>query len=125
MLRRVFPVTAILLSVAVIGLSAHLKVERTFPATGGTVTTSPDRIQVWFSQNPTLAISGLSLEGPKGKVELGKVAAGKDGEKPDMSLVAPITGTLEAGKYTASWKTSGNDGHILTGTFEFTYKPAN
>ena len=52
--------------------------------------------------------------------QLFEVAAGQADGKPDRSLVAPIVGELEPGKYTASWKTSGNDGHILNGTFEFT-----
>jgi methionine-rich copper-binding protein CopC len=115
---------ALLFSVATVALSAHLAVSKTFPVTGGTITTTPDRLQVWFTQAPTMAVSALSLEGPKGKVELGKVAAGQADGKADRSLVAPIVGKLEPGKYIGSWKTSGNDGHILTGTFEFTYSQA-
>lgn len=115
---------ALLFSVAAVTLSAHLAVSKTFPVTDGTVATAPDRIQVWFTQSPTMAVSALSLEGPQGKVELGKVAAGQAEGKADRSLVAPIVGKLEPGKYTGSWKTSGTDGHILTGTFAFTYSPA-
>lgn len=115
---------ALLFSVAAVTLSAHLAVSKTFPVADSTVTTAPDRLQVWFTQAPTMPVSALSLEGPKGKIELGKVAAGQADGKADRSLVAPIVGTLEPGKYTASWKTSGNDGHILTGTFAFTYAPA-
>jgi methionine-rich copper-binding protein CopC len=119
--RALFPVAALVVaSVAV--LSAHLKVDKTFPATSGTVTTAPTQIQVWFSQAPTVAVSGLTLEGPSGKVELGKVSAGMTDGKADNSIVAPIVGKVTPGKYTASWKTSGTDGHILTGTFEFTFK---
>src|SRR5690606_3449893 len=54
MFRRVAPVCVCLLLVAVVGLSAHLKVERTAPVTDATVTEAPVRIQVWFSQSPTL-----------------------------------------------------------------------
>jgi methionine-rich copper-binding protein CopC len=120
-LRTLLPLAVILVaSVAV--LSAHLKVDKTFPATGGTVSTAPTQIQVWFSQAPSVAVSGLTLEGPSGKVELGKLAAGMTDGKADNSLVAPVVGKVAPGKYTASWKTSGTDGHILTGTFEFTFK---
>lgn len=124
MFRRVAPVCVCLLLVAVVGLSAHLKVERTAPVTDATVTEAPVRIQVWFSQSPTLPVSALSLEGPQGAVELGKVEAGRTDGKPDRSLVAPIVGKLEPGVYTATWKTSGSDGHIQTDTFTFTLKPA-
>jgi methionine-rich copper-binding protein CopC len=119
---RVLPLVVVLLAVAVASLSAHLKVERTSPAADTTIETAPTQVQVWFSQSPTLPVSGLSLEGPQGVVELGKVAAGQKDGKPDRSLVASITGPLVPGRYTATWKTSGSDGHIQTGTFEFTLK---
>lgn len=109
--------------VAGVALSAHIKVEKTFPETDVTVTSIPDRLQVWFSQAPTVPVSSLTLEGPDGKVTVGKAAAGKVDGKSDRSIVAPITGTVSAGKYTVTWKTSGSDGHILTGTFDFIVKP--
>jgi methionine-rich copper-binding protein CopC len=120
-LRRLLPLGVLILASAAV-VSAHLKVERTFPVTGATVTSAPTRIQVWFSQAPTVAVSGLALEGPSGKIELGKVAAGMAEGKADNSVVAPVVGTVAPGAYTVSWRTSGADGHILTGTFEFTVK---
>lgn len=123
MRRFIFPALVVILTVAVVQLSAHLAVSKTFPATDSTVTTAPNHLQIWFTQAPTVAVSALSLEGPKGKVEMGKVAAGQADGKPDRSLVAPIVGTLEPGKYTGTWKTSGSDGHIITGTFAFSYAP--
>lgn len=117
---RLLVAVLVLASTAV--LSAHLKVDKTLPPTGATVTTAPTQIQVWFSQAPTVAVSGLSLEGPSGKVELGKVTAGMAKGEPDNSLVASVVGMVAPGKYTVTWKTSGADGHMLTGTFEFTFK---
>ena len=67
-------------------------------------------------------MSALALEGPSGKVELGKVAAGMAEGKADNSVVAPVVGTVTPGVYTVNWRTSGADGHILTGTFAFTIK---
>lgn len=110
---------------ATITLSAHLKVEKTFPLADAIVTTAPDHLQVWFSQAPTIPVSSLTLEGPNGRVTTGKAAAGQSDGKPDRSLIAPVTGPLTAGKYTVTWKTSGADGHIQTGTFEFTFTPAS
>ncbi len=114
---------AALFLVAGVALSAHLKVEKTFPETDATVTSIPDHLQVWFSQAPTVPVSSFTLEGPDGKVTMGKPVAGKLEGKADKSIVAPITGTITAGKYTATWKTSGSDGHIQTGTFDFIVKP--
>ena len=114
---------AALIVVAGVALSAHLKVEKTFPETDATVTATPDHVQVWFSQAPTVPVSSLTLEGPEGKVTMGKAVAGKVDGKLDRSIVAPITGAVSAGKYTVTWKTSGPDGHIQTGTFDFIIKP--
>jgi len=106
-----------------VALSAHLKVEKTFPETDATVTATPDHLQVWFSQAPTVPVSSFTLEGPDGKVTMGKAVAGKVKGKSDRSIVAPIKDTITAGKYTVTWKTSGSDGHIQTGTFDFIVKP--
>lgn len=125
MLNRRVLATAVLLAAAVAGLAAHLKVERSFPEADSTLSTAPTRLQVWFSQSPTVAISSLTLEGPDGKVSTGKATAGQTDGKPDRSLIAPITGPVGAGKYTVTWKTSGSDGHIQTGTFTFTFTPAS
>lgn len=114
---------AAILLVTSVALFAHLKVEKTFPEADATVTSAPDHVQVWFSQAPTVPVSSLTLEGPDGKVPMGKAVAGKVEGKLDRSIVAPITGTLGAGKYTVTWKTSGSDGHIQTGTFDFIVKP--
>lgn len=115
----------LLLIVSVVSLSAHLKVEKTFPTADSTTTTAPERLQVWFSQAPTLPVSSLTLEGPAGRVALGKIAAGSQDGTPDRSLVAPITGSVAAGAYTVTWKTAGADGHIQTGTFTFTFTPGS
>lgn len=119
---RVHALVALLLTGAVVSLSAHLKVEKTVPETGAVIESAPKELRVWFSQSPTVPVSSLALAGPDGAITLGKVAAGQTDGKPDRSLVAPVTGTMPAGKYTATWKTSGGDGHIQTGTFEFTLK---
>lgn len=123
-LRSRAAVLAIALLATGVALSAHIKVEKTVPAADAALTAAPDHLQVWFSQAPTVPVSSLVLEGPGGKVAVGKTAAGTVDGKPDRSIVAPVTGAMTAGKYTVTWKTSGSDGHILTGTFDFVIKPA-
>ncbi len=98
----------------------HLRVEKTLPVEGATITVAPKQIRVWFSEAPTLVVSAITVTGPSGKVELGKLALGRNGDTQDNSFVADVKGELSPGKYTVSWRTSGKDGHILTGTFEFT-----
>lgn len=119
-MTRLLPAVVLL---AAVTLSAfHLRVEKTTPVEGATITVAPKQIQIWFSEAPTLVVSSITVTGPSGKVELGKLALGKNGDTPDNSVVADVKGTPSPGKYTVSWRTSGKDGHVLTGTFEFTLK---
>jgi methionine-rich copper-binding protein CopC len=38
------------------------------------------------------------------------------------NVMAPIVGKMADGKYTVSWQTAGDDGHVQKGTFSFTLK---
>lgn len=113
MLHRLFALTV---TVALAGtvVFAHLAVRKSLPQKGATLTTSPASVQVWFTQEPEMDKSGLTLSGPQGPVALGSVKAG-----PERSLVASVSGKLTAGAYTLTWKTAGDDGHVLTGTIPF------
>lgn len=112
-----------LLLLFVVSLGAvHLKMDKASPAEGATITAAPAQIRIWFTEAPTLVVSSVVVTGPSGKIELGKLALGKTGDQPDRSIVAEVKGTLSPGKHVVSWKTSGNDGHMLSGSFEFTLK---
>lgn len=103
---------------AVAPVFAHLGVRKSEPANKSTIASSPERITIWFNQAPALAVSSFALEGPKGAVKLGDVAAGEE-----QSLTAAVLEPLQAGPHTLTWKTAGNDGHVITGTRVFTYAP--
>lgn len=113
---------AVLLLAGVTLSAFHFRVEKTMPLEGATITVAPKQIQIWFSEAPTLVVSSLTVTGPSGKVELGKLAAGRNSDGPDNSIVADVKGVLAPGNYTVAWRASGRDGHMLTGTFEFTLK---
>lgn len=114
-----------LLLVAIVAVSAatllaHMKATKMEPAADSTVTSSPARIQVWFTQAPDAKVSRLELAGPAGPVKLTGLQA--TGEK---SLVATVDGALSNGRYTAHWQSAGDDGHVLKGQYGFTVKRAN
>jgi methionine-rich copper-binding protein CopC len=94
-------------------LFAHLAVTKTMPEADASVA-SPSAIQVWFTQNPELSVSALSLKHGDMAVAIGDVAA-----SDDNSLVAEVSDTLGAGSYTVEWWTAGDDGHVLRGEFAF------
>lgn len=119
-MTRLLPAVALLTAVTLPAF--HMRVEKTTPVEGATIAVAPKQIQIWFSETPTLVVSSIILTGPSGKIELGRLTPGKNGDTPDNSVVADVRGALSPGKYLVSWKTSGKDGHMLTGTYEFTLK---
>jgi copper resistance protein C len=118
--RSVLLVTLAAVAVLTVApLLAHLGVSKSDPAHESTVSVSPKAVTVWFTQNPVLAVSAFTLEGPDGAVTLGAVQAG-----PERSLTAEVVDVLRPGPHTLTWRTAGNDGHVISGTRTFTYAPA-
>jgi methionine-rich copper-binding protein CopC len=103
-------------------LSAHLTVVKTQPVADSTISTSPERLAVWFSQAPSNRLSRLELRGPNGDqvIELEKATVNAE----DQSLSVRLPATLTSGTYTVAWRTAGDDGHVMRGTFTFRVQPA-
>jgi methionine-rich copper-binding protein CopC len=99
-------------------LSAHLKLMRSAPAADAVLESSPDVLQLWFSEEPLLPLSGMTLTGPRGPIKLEPLRAGSE-----RSLVAKVGTTLEPGAYRVDWKAAGDDGHVMSGTVSFSIKP--
>jgi copper resistance protein C len=99
-------------------LSAHIKLTRSAPAADAVLESPPDVLQIWFSEEPLLPLSGMTLTGPGGPIKLEPVRPGSE-----RSLVAKVGVTLEPGAYRVAWKTGGDDGHVISGTVSFSIKP--
>jgi methionine-rich copper-binding protein CopC len=99
--------------------AAHSKLIRSSPATDAILETPPAELQLWFSEEPLLLMSAVTLAGPHGAVKLEALRAG--GER---SLVVRVGTTLEPGAYRLAWKTAGDDGHVIQGIVNFSIKPA-
>tara|TARA_B100000686_G_C16694389_1_gene919609 strand:+ start:428 stop:721 length:294 start_codon:yes stop_codon:yes gene_type:complete len=97
-----------------------MRVQKTMPEDGDRLTSSPHRIQVWYTQLPDEAISQLLLEGVDGDISLGDTTVNED-----KSLVAMVSTVLADGNYTVKWRTAGDDGHTQRGDFAFTVRSAD
>lgn len=117
--RGLFLGTLVIASLVPASLAAHLKLIRSAPAADATIEAPPAQLQLWFSEEPLLPMSAVTLTGPLGPVKLEAPRAG--GER---SLVVTVGTALEPGAYRISWKTAGDDGHVLQGTVNFSIKPA-
>jgi copper resistance protein C len=114
--RRWLVVAAVCFSTAL--LSAHLKLTRSAPAADDVLDSSPDVLQLWFSEEPVLLLSGVTLTGTRGPIKLEPLRAGGD-----RSVVARVGATLEPGAYRMEWKAAGDDGHVISGMVPFSIKP--
>jgi len=99
-------------------LFAHLAVARTMPAHESTVTDAPARVQIWFTQQPSPRVSLLEMKGPRGDVPLGEIEISRE----ERAVAAAVNGALAPGRYVVSWRTAGDDGHVMRGTFTFSLK---
>jgi|TARA_B100000809_G_scaffold117455_1_gene115776 hypothetical protein len=97
-----------------------MRVQKTMPEDGATLTASPRHIQVWYTQLPDGAISQLLLEGVGGTITLGDMTV-----EEDKSLMAAVPSVLSTGTYTVKWRTAGDDGHTQRGDFTFTLRSAD
>jgi methionine-rich copper-binding protein CopC len=111
--------TLVLASLVSAPVAAHVKLLRSSPAADATIDRSPAQLRLWFSEEPLLPMSAVTLTGPKGVIKLDPPRAG--GER---SLVVTVGFALESGAYRINWKTAGDDGHVLQGTVNFSIKPA-
>jgi methionine-rich copper-binding protein CopC len=98
-------------------LLAHMKATKMEPAADSTVTASPTRVQIWFTEAPDPKVSKLELSGPSGAVKLTGFQVTRE-----KSVMATVESNLADGRYTARWQAAGNDGHIQKGEFAFTVK---
>jgi len=100
--------------------AVHTVLVKATPAVDGTVSTAPTDLTLWFNERPDLSLSNLRLRAADSSmVELGAVKAGTD----STALTVPVRGTLKAGKYTVLYRTAGDDGHVMRGSYSFTFRP--
>lgn len=110
----------VLVAASVAVVAAHMAVQKTTPEADAVLSESPHHIRIWFTQSPDPVISRLTLEGANGEVALGDTRV-----QDDRSLMAMLPSKLDAGSYTVSWRTAGDDGHTQRGDFAFTVRAAD
>lgn len=113
------------LAIAVCGFSsaafAHAHLSSSEPADGSSLTASPTRIALQFSEGLEPAFSHMIVSGPSGNpISLGDEIVGGPG---DMELSSAPATPLQTGRYVIKWDVLSKDGHKTTGTTSFTVKP--
>jgi methionine-rich copper-binding protein CopC len=99
------------------GASArHLRLVKSEPTDSAVVATPPKELKLWFSEVPALSVTRVSLTRGRDTVALGRLTRAAAAGSP---IVAGMTGAVPAGSYTVGWRTMGNDGHVISGSFGF------
>jgi hypothetical protein len=112
---------ALVSAAAPAGAAFHLKLDKSEPAAEQVLEASPEKIVLYFSQRPELAISRVTITGAEGEAKVGKVQRNEENE---TILWAAVEEPLAAGGYTVAWVTSSADLHPVRGEFTFTVQAA-
>lgn len=100
--------------------SRHLRLVNSAPDTGGVVQTPPAAIELWFSEAPQIRVTTVRLQSGQTAVEL---ARPEQDAADNKHVTAKVQGSITPGVYQVSWRTMSRDGHVVNGTFGFTYSP--
>jgi copper transport protein len=96
---------------------AHAHLKRSEPAAGARLAAAPPVIRLWFSEQPELSMTFVSLTDSAG-IMLTLRSAERE-ISGQMGIVFHVASTLHPGQYTVSWRTAASDGHPSSGKFTF------
>jgi putative copper export protein/methionine-rich copper-binding protein CopC len=103
---------------------AHLKLESSSPSQGDTVRTSLTEVRIIFTQAVEPRYTTVSLLDNMGNaLNLGVLEPVGDGKTREF--VYKLEHPLVSGDFVVQWKTAGDDGHVVNGSFDFTVDVPN
>ena len=113
------PVLLVVLSMVMpVGAAAHSPLTSVTPADGAQLLTAPQTIEMRFRDPSRLIRFALAGNGDGAKVALGDDHLMV--EAADHTVTLP---PLASGRYIASWRAMGEDGHVIKGRFSYTIAP--
>lgn len=120
--RTVFAVlgAAVALTLMPAIASAHASLTGSNPAAGAELATAPDRVTLTFSGPVQSEEATLSVLGPDG-AQWASSAPRAEGSELSVNL----DGLGPAGRYTVTFRVPSEDGHPVTGDFDFTLTQAD
>ena len=112
-LLRLAPFAAVLLLAPGLA-SAHARTERTVPPDGANLEATPQTIEMHFDKEVFVTV--VEMRDMLGQYHPLDWEQGRSARK----LVATPFDTLPNGGYIVHWRGLSSDGHVVTGSFEFT-----
>jgi copper resistance protein C len=94
----------------------HFALSRSVPAADASVP-SPEEVRLWFTQVAQPGSVAIRVIDPGGDaVPTGEPMPDEDDGR---AYHVDVTGKMEPGAYTVSWRGIGDDGHVVRGDFQF------
>jgi methionine-rich copper-binding protein CopC len=108
------------LALLLLGISGcafgHAFLDHAAPPVGSTLSTAPDRVRLWFTQQLEPAFSGIEVDDANGaRVDDGKVTL----DPNDATSLSVGLKPLGPGTYTVRWHVVSVDTHRTEGTLTF------
>jgi methionine-rich copper-binding protein CopC len=108
--------SGLVLATVAVTASAHAHLEKSSPADGSVLTTSPASVVLEFSEAARLTALWIQRgDDPKQSLKPLPTAAAQQ-----ISVPLPA---LTAGNYVLIWRVLSDDGHMMSGTLRFTLAP--
>lgn len=116
--RILAPLLALLLAVLALAgagtASAHATLISSDPAPGAQLATPPTQVSATFSEDLQTAFAAMTVVGPDGNLwSVGEVRVQGPVAEVDVRPLGP------AGTYTANYRVTSADGHVITGSWSF------
>jgi methionine-rich copper-binding protein CopC len=116
--RLLAPLLALVLAVLALAgagvASAHATLISSDPAPGTTLASAPASVTATFSEDLQTAFAAMTVVGPDGNLwSVGEVRVNGPVAAVDVRPLGP------AGTYTANYRVTSADGHVITGSWSF------
>jgi copper resistance protein C len=116
--RIVAPLLTLLLTMLALAgagvASAHASLISSDPAPGSALPAAPARVSATFSEDLQTAFAAMTVVGPDGNLwSAGEVRVKGPVAEVDLRALGP------AGTYTANYRVTSADGHVITGSWSF------
>lgn len=118
-LQRAFILLALALALVPAVAHAHLKLASSSPAQGDTVRTPLTEIRLVFTQAVEQRYTVITLVDASGReIDVGAMMHAV-GASPTKEYMLMLEHPLVSGYFTVKWRTAGEDGHAVSGMFDF------
>ncbi len=95
--------------------SAHTALTASDPAADSTLTAGPDRVTATFNEQLQPMFAAMTVVGPDGNLW-----STGDAEVQGATVSVGVRPLGPAGKYTANYRVTSADGHVVSGSWSFT-----